>query len=521
MTTGYDPSDPVPGQYREYRPGMGASGGASSDLPYLIIGNRTSSGVETVDTISDLPLADDTDAAQRLGIRSEAWWQYRSIRDVDTEGRIYVGCPTESGGTAADVDIVVSGTSDQDSSAIITILGREIEVPLFNGDTAQTSATRVQTYINACEAGSLPVTAGNPALDGADYDVTVTAVGKGPRGIQIIGATSGVGIRVRAKGKTNTQTVTKDIASYTAGATEDDHTLVIADLDALARQGKFYYVVCPKNPTSATSTTDNGLGETMKKVKDLHLPLAGVDLELFACVGGTNAQAVTVGVHSSLNYWTLHLLWAENNDWTCGMIAAHVCAKVRLGCIGNPAYNPNGLALDVPKPFQKADQPTRTELVTALNNGVSPIAYSKGAMRLVRYITNRSLNAQGSSDHRAREGHIPRLQHWGWEQFGGMLDAQKQPNASADPPEGQIAPAMTDTPATYRAIHKRFIEEATSNRPFAKYPCPQFDPAERDSMVQDFVCSFAAGKFAMRHSWKSIQHNIAQISDIDETGPGY
>jgi hypothetical protein len=223
-----------------------------------------------------------------------------------------------------------------------------------------------------------------------------------------------------------------------------------------------------------------------------------------------------------MNDWTTHPLWQENNDWTTGMIAAHCAAKARVFQIAYPAANLNGLIVDLPKPYLNADNPTSTEIVTALNNGYIPIGYEKGAMRMVRFITNRSLNPQGANDYRAREGHIPRCLHFGWEQFFSMLEGQAQPNADADPPEGQVAPALTTTPSSIRAVHNLFIDEMCGNKPFGRYPGPVFKPSAREQMKRNFVVTYAGGgAFDLVADWKVVEHRIKTGTEINETGAAY
>jgi len=518
--SGVDPFDPTPANRREFKPNSGAGTGAASDLPYLIIGNRTTSGSETVDVISTTPLGDEADAIQRLGARSEAYWMYRMIRDVDPDGRIFVVCPPESGGVAAVVDLVVSGVSDADSSVVITCQGQDIEVPIFNGDTASATADRLQSYFNAADEGRLQASAGTPSLDGADYDVDITAALKGPRGIQVIGATATRGLRVRAKGPTNTQTVTKDIASYVAGSTADDHTAAIAEIVSAIELG-LYNIVTPYDDVTAPAVTDNGRGELAAALKALAQPAVGRDTLMWTAVVGTNAQAVTVATDSDMNWWCAHVIWAENSDYTAAMIAAHVAAKVRVGQIAYPAYNPNGLKLDIPEPYLRADVATDTEIRTALNNGICPVTFRRGAMRLIRFITNQSLNDQGSNDYRAREGHTPRCHHWGWEQFLGRYEAQRQPNADDDPPAGQSPAALTTTPSSIKGIHDVFLDQAVNGKSLG-YPGPIFKPSALADMKAKFSCLYVgAGAFDLQHDWKIVEHNIKTGSEIRGTNDAY
>ncbi len=520
---GVDPTDPSPAHRREYRPGSGGGPGAVSSLPYLVIGNKTSGGTETVDAISLTPIADDADAESRLGPRSEAAWMYRQIRKVDPSGTIYVLCPTESGGTAAATVLNIQGTSDQPGTIAIDWADGTIEVPRKANESEATVAARVQSAINAAEGGRCPFTAAAPTAATTGLDVVVTAANIGPRGTALIqGASATLGLRVRLIGPTNTQVAQKQTADAVAGATEDDHTAAIAALTARAKENLFYYVVTPKSPTSAPTATDNGLGELTEALRTLALPINGVDTLLFVGLTGTNTEAVTVSTDAQMNLWTAHCTWAENNDWPGGWIAAYMAAQARKHQIAYPAANINGLAVNIPRPRLEADVPTDTEIRTALDNGIIPITYERGAMRIKRFITNQSLNSAGSNDYKVREGHIPRCLHSNWELFFGSMTAKLQPNADDDPPEGQLPPALTTTPADIVAIYENHLNEMCSNSPYGLYPGPIMKPSAKQEMLEKFSCVYnGGGSFSIFQDKKTIEHLIKTGTVIAESGQAY
>ncbi len=515
MATGLDPNDPRPAHWREYKPGSGQGSGASSSLPYLLCGNKIG-GTETLDKISDLPLADEADAIARVGARSELYLEFRKLKKIDPDAVCRVLPVTESAGIAATFDATVANASTAAGAWAITILGDDYLVPVAVGDTANAVSTAINTAMASFDEGKLPVT-----TTVAAPVVTFTAANKGTRGDQILGSGASRGIRFRWIGPTNAQTITK--GALTSGTLEDDYTAGIAELEAAVRKGFVYYLVTSKTATAAPSTTDNGIGELLAEVKRLKLPSVGLDLVVLFAMVGTNAQAVTVATHSSMNDWTTFALWAENNDWTTAMIAAHVAAQVRIRQIAYPADNLNGLATDIPKPYLNADIPTSTEVVTALNNGITPLAFEKGATRIVRLITNQSLNAQGNNDYRVREGHIPRVLHYGWATFLGMLQDEAQANADDDPPEGGIPPTKTTTPSSIVAVHDRFIDEMCSPAPFAgRFSGPLFKPSAKDAMKKNFVCKYlGGGAFNLTTDWKVVEHLIKTTTEIRETGVGY
>ena len=190
-----------------------------------------------------------------------------------------------------------------------------------------------------------------------------------------------------------------------------------------------------------------------------------------------------------------------------------------------PAANLNGIVLDIPRHYQAADDPSDAEIKTALNNGFIPLAYRRKAVRMIRYITNRSLNDQSANDYRAREGHIPRCMHFGWEQFYASLAAQMQPNADDDPADDQPPPALTTTPSAIKAVHSVFIDAATSSSPLfgtARYPGPIFKPSARDEMKKNFVSLYnGGGSFDLTANWKVVEHLIKTGTVVNELSASY
>ncbi|MFQ5425419.1 MAG: hypothetical protein ACE5F9_15750, partial [Phycisphaerae bacterium] len=237
--TGIDPTDPTPHDARELLLNQGPStSGTSRDV--LFYGNKTSAGSATVDTYDDTPINDETDAITRWGRRSELLAMYRAYTMVDQSANIRGIAVTESGGTAASCKLTLSGTSDQSSTITVTITGLDVTLSVAVGDTPAVSGAALVSAINNADDGRLQVSASG-AVNGADYDVTVTAAQKGPRGDFIIGNTAKRGVRAKIEttGATNAMTIAK--GSVVAGTTADDGTSAIA----AAAQAENYYQVAP------------------------------------------------------------------------------------------------------------------------------------------------------------------------------------------------------------------------------------------------------------------------------------
>ena len=108
--SGVDPNDPIPSVRRELIFGAGpGSSGVTRDV--IIYGNKTASGTETENTLGT-PIADDQDAQDRFGPRSEWYAMYRQFVDVDNTATVYGIAVPAATGTASSVEL---GTSSRSS----------------------------------------------------------------------------------------------------------------------------------------------------------------------------------------------------------------------------------------------------------------------------------------------------------------------------------------------------------------------------------------------------------------------
>lgn len=522
--SGVSADNPRPAIRREYVFGAGPSSGTSPDRPVLLIGNNTSAGSEADDLIGD-PIIDDADAKARLGARSEAYAMYRAFVAVPQEATIYVLCPTESAGAASTVELTISGASDASSGWEIHVHGETVSVSVEVGTTQTAAATLIADALNSHDSGRLQVTSA-ATIDGAgpDYKVTVTSAQLGERGTQIIGAIATRGVRVKATGPTNTQTLVKNTGSHVGGGADDDWTLATVE----AATGEWYYQGLAKTAVATVSATDNGLGEHQTMITAQGLPINGKDQRAFYAVVGTNAESTAVAISSSMNTVMGHQFWAENCDWTTGMIAAHCMAVVRQQEIAHPAANINGWTagdgkiFSIPKPFLKADYPTNGEIVTALNNGSSPISFVGGRVVLERFVTTRSLNSAGDNDYLAREGHIPSVMHFFWSILRQRYQSVRQPFADDDP-TGDLPPtARTMTPSTIKAIIQSWMENAASSYPLSKYAGPLLKPSALQEMKDSVRVLYAGGgSFPTELDIQSVEHDIKWEVTARETGDAY
>ena len=519
--TGLDPASPRPAIAREYIFAAGPSSGTSPSRPVLIVGNKTATGSETVDAVSDTPITDDTDARARLGLRSEAYAMYRQFVAVPQDADIYVCCPTESGGVAGSCDLTAVGASDVATTWEIKIHGEPVTYSCEVGDAIATTAAGIRDAINAYDSGRLQVIA-TAALGVC----TITTAQKGARANLIIGADATHGIRIRViNGFGNTQVVSKGV--IVAGGAVDDHTAAIA---AIAN-GEYYYQVTPSHVVVALTTADNGAGEHLTMIGTQALPINNKDQRLFAGLVGTQAQATTCVTGAGGNSVYGNFFHQESSDWTPGMIAAHCCGVVRQQEIGHPAANINGWSsspgdgriFNVPAPFLTADRPTNAEIVADLNNGISPISYVGGRVILERFITSRSLNSAGSNDYRAREGHIPSVMHFCWSILKQRYESIRQPFADDDPTGNSPPAARTMVPSTIKALIFSMLDEFTGSAPMGgNYSGPILKPSALQEMKDSVSVTYAGGgSFNTSIGFQAVEHDLKWSAALLEMGDSY
>ena len=465
--TGIDPNDPTPANRRELIVAAGESAGSAPENKVLLLGNKTSAGSETVDTLGTFVLSEQ-DAIDRMGPRSELYAMYRKFREIDANGQLFFIAVLESAGTNADADFTfASGPATGPSSVEVTVHGEVFEVPVEEGDLFSDVAAAVNTRIPNVAEGRLQVT--SSVLAGA---VTVTYVHGGPRGDLVIGDSATRGVRMR---------FTKDVGitivkgALTAGTTDDDGTLAFA----AAAASEFGFWVLPWHATATVVATDNQIGEAISGangVRTAALPITGKEQTAHVGLVGTQAEATAVATSAAANASRAYFYRAENSDLSPAMIAAHHAGVSRSLVQSHPAM-PGAVGYTLtdqspyimPDPFVKDDRPTSAEITADLNNGVTPITFdSNGTARISRIITSRSLNSAGDNDYRAREGHITYVTDFFWGIVEQKYSELLQPFIDDDPAEGQTPTSLTTTPTLVSQIIKDVITDLVSDTPLGE-----------------------------------------------------
>jgi phage tail sheath gpL-like len=502
--TGVDPQDPTPGIIRDLIFAQNASGGGGSSRDVVLLGNKTSAGSETVNTLNG-EVVDSNDMEARVGRRSELNWMYRVFRAIDKTARVYFIAVTEAG-TASTFTLTVANAATDTTTAVIEWGGETMEMTINSGDSVASITDALAAKINANLYW--PFTASS---DGVSV-VTVTTANTGVRSVYVANP-----FRVTLR-KAITTTITK--SAVAAGATEDDFTTAYSVLNTA---GTFFYQVSAKTAITTVTATDNGIGEHLTNIASQALPNPGKgQIGIFGLVS-TQANATLVGVSAPANSVYAVFVRAENNPWFPGMLAAHVAAVKRNAEIVDPGANLTGYTVSdttqflVPPPYDKTDYPTDTEIRADLNNGITPITFSaSGTPSIVRQITGKNwTNSASTKDYRAREGHIPSVVLYLWEVVRSRYAATKQGRVAADPPRGQKPLPGTTTPGAVKALIQNIIDDYTFGN--ANGAGPLLDPTVYQAMQDSVDVRLLTDGISAHVDWVAVRHNNKGQFQIAET----
>lgn len=453
------PSDyALPGNFIETNLGVGPVAGSDVSYPILLIGNKTSAGDATVDTVvygptSSLPLQTEQDCINRFGAGSELHRGFLRVTDPrkgagNQTTAIYAIAVTESVGANATFVITYGGVAATapGGSTRIWVGDEFVDVPIATGDTVTATALAAKLAINA--KTQWPVTA-----DVSAGVLTLTAKQKGLRGNWLRGqATISSGITMTSDKAT--------IAYFTSGTTADSNTAALATLAS----ARYYY-----NVSAAEDATQFGALAT--QVAAQALPAAGIRCRAFGASIDTQANAITIA--TGRNAARGECLNLPAADWTPFEIAAHAAGVYALlETKPKPRHNfsgygngPNENAIwKIPAPRSGVTQ-TNVALNTALKNGLTPIGVNpNGSTYIVKRCTTKCLSG-ANPDFRSRDAHKVTVTDFFADDWYAKLNAQfSGKDITDDPTQGQHVPGATvATPSSIRGALFQLITDYDNN----------------------------------------------------------
>ncbi len=450
--TGLASNDPVPGNYIEVNFAQGPASSGASEYSVVLIGNRLSTGsaqddgyIYGPDTV--VPLTSEADAIALFGSGSELHRMIRKFLKVNKSTSVYAIAVTESSGSKATGVITLATTATAAATARVYVGGEFVDASIVTGDTASVIGDSVAAAVNA--RTDWAVTAVN-----ASGTVTLTAKQKGLRGNQLRFA-----VRILGSCAT-TATPTANSTAFTGGTTADSNVAALATLSSQ----RFYYQV-----SAAEDATQ--FGAVVTQVGTMAAPLVGLRQRAFAGSVDTLANVTTVA--TGLNAARAEVTWQQNSDWTPAELAANAAAVYSLfEAAAVPRCNFSGFGTDaVTTAFWQLKAPisgtvpTRNQLKSALNNGITPVGVGKsGATYLVKRVTTRSLNGS-VPDYRIRDAHKVTVA----DKFADDLNVKQSAQLSGklignDPGKGQRVPGQNVvTPRVLKALIDQLSREYGNN----------------------------------------------------------
>lgn len=351
-------------------------------------------------------LASSDDAKTKFGAGSELHLMAKAAFAGDPAAQLWA-LPLGAGTGQATGVITMTGSPTAALTARIYVCGRTCDVAIASADTVTTIATAIATAIN--QQTDWPVTA-----QFAVGVVTLSAKEVCLRGnritfrAQLISGTSTVDAKAGALAATlsgSTLTLSGGAAvgttyHLTSGATAESLTTALTNITAM----RFHRIALAQDDATSLAAVATAV--------DAQAAISGGQLrqQWVACSVDTLANATTLA--TARNAARGQVAWHYATDVLPGEAAAQLATErlagdaaaggVLVGEATDPDANLCGLQLaTVPAQAFISDQPTPTQIESALNNGLTPLAPKglTGLVTVVRSITTRSLDAQSNPNY--------------------------------------------------------------------------------------------------------------------------
>lgn len=412
ILVGLAASYPLPGTYIEMDFAAGPVGGAGGPRSVLLVGNKTTAGIATADTVvygpdTQTPVQTEADVTQYFGAGSQLhrmWLRFSAIAGSQTGIPIYFIAVTESAGAAAALTANFTGAATTNFNIRTWVNDDFVDTPVTNGQAAATYGANLVVSINS--QTRWPVTAAGTTA------VILTAKNKGPEGNWIP-----VQFALQASGGVATGASCNQLANthLTSGTTADVNTTALA---TVINRTDYYQVL-------ADSDAGN-VGAAVTQANNNAQPTVGIRQRVVAASADTSANTTTVA--TGLNSARAEYGWFNPTDLPpaegAAILTAIYMTLEQGAAVGVARKNfsgfPTGQTVDqnlwnAAGPFGKGGgvkpsrtttaAPTTATIVSLLNNGVTPVGVnSNGTTYIVKRCTTRSLSG-ANADYRIRDAH--------------------------------------------------------------------------------------------------------------------
>lgn len=446
VLTGLTNTYPLPGEYAEILFAQGPSSGATASYNAILIGGKLSTGSASNAVVygpdTAVAMSSENDAIALFGAGSELHRMVRRFLAVNTSTPLYAIAVADGGSaTAATGTIVVANAATGAATLRVYVSDDFVDVGIASGDSAITIAGNVVAAVNSKTYWG--VTASNSGT----ATVTLTAKQVGLRG-------NFINYQAQLKPSNITTTVTATSTTLLSGGTvSDDNTTALGVIAPY----RYYYIV-----SAAEDATQ--LGRVKAQVASQALPTNGIRQRYF---GGSSAASVSTAntIATGLNDPRGCLTWQQSSDWVPAELACNTAAVVALvesdfsaASLNYDSFggNANTSALWNVKAPRSGLAPTKLQQVSALNNGVTPIAASSsGSSYLVKLITSYSLNGS-TPDYRVRDFHkVSVCDHYTDDLLAQGAALLRGKTVAADPAQNEAPPPGAITPSALKTIINR------------------------------------------------------------------
>lgn len=440
VIVGFDSTIKVPGFYAETVYGAGALTAGDIPLTLLVVGTQLSSGTATPDQdVKDIFSTNDADTFYGAGSQI-ARMCYQALRYPGI--RLKGAAVAEAGGAvAATATITITGTWTTSGNFSYRIDGTPISGSISSTDTIQNVANAIAAAVTGNP--QLPVTAAVGA--GPGYVVTLTRKSKGATGNQgiLFQDTSSL-----PSGMTSTiaggSSVTGPGVFFGSGSGTENVTTLLAVLFS--------------QTYARIAFAQNDSGNCARWVTQLNSQagvLQGRLQHAVTAVNGSLSAATTLST-ASLNAERVELCWYLYSESHPSELAASMAALRTVSEQVDPSAYYDGHALTGIAPqSQASDWPSFSTQVSALDNGITPIATTpEGDAVVVRAITSKSLT-NGNPDYRTLDTYqavVPDFVRTGLGLYWISVFRPANPKVNADPaPEQRARPAGVATPSLWNS----------------------------------------------------------------------
>lgn len=377
---------PNPGTYVQVNFAAGPTSGAPAGQTVLIIGNKTSAGSATPDTViygpdTATPVQTETDVITQFGAGSQVHRAWKRFNKVNKTTPVYMIAATESAGAQATGVVVVTGTATSAGNIRFYYGDEFVDTAVSTGDTPTTIGNNLVTSITnnvnwaitaTNSSGTLTITAKNHGPEGNWIKIQVIAgPGFAPGGVTVTdygttwAATTAYSVGVFVQPPTANgfyykctassgssggsppafpttigSTVTDGSVTWTCwgtlsgagiatlggGATADNYTAALATILAI---GYYNIICCDSDATN--------IGRVVTQVNSQANPTTGIRQRVFAGSVDTLANAITIA--TGLNAPRCEIVWGSATDITPLELAANNAALYSLyEQTGNTGY---------------------------------------------------------------------------------------------------------------------------------------------------------------------------------------